>query len=113
MVGGGLSARRPLLPCTCSYISKLREGCGRVSPVFLCLPLFPRHHHHTTRYTGFVRGMNMDFGVSKAFGLPIELMEIPKTPDAFRQEVDDILGQGFSPQGKHCLGMQSHFAGKA
>eukprot|EP00729_Bicosta_minor_P009844 gene9844-15547_t len=37
-------------------------------------------------YTGYVQGMNMDFGVSKAFGLPIELMEIPKTPDAFREE---------------------------
>lgn len=30
--------------------------------------------------------LQMDFGVSKAFGLPIELMEIPKTPDAFREE---------------------------
>jgi hypothetical protein len=57
--------------------------------------------------------MNMDFGVSKAFGLPIELMEIPKTPDAFHRDLEDLLGQGFGPQGKHKLGMQSHYAGKA
>lgn len=64
-------------------------------------------------YTGYIRGMNMDFGVSKAFGLPIELMEIPKTPDAFHRDLEDLLGQGFGPQGKHKLGMQSHYAGKA
>jgi len=64
-------------------------------------------------YTGYVQGMNMDFGVSKAFGLPIELMEIPKTPDAFREEFDDMLGQGFGPNGKHKMGMQGLYAGKA
>lgn len=64
-------------------------------------------------YTGYFQGMNMDFGVSKAFGLPIELMEIPKTPDAFREELDDMLGQGFGPNGKHKMGMQGLYAGKA
>lgn len=64
-------------------------------------------------YTGYFQGMNMDFGVSKAFGLPIELMEIPKTPDAFREEFDDMLGQGFGPNGKHKMGMQGLYAGKA
>eukprot|EP00039_Didymoeca_costata_P025488 m.13552 g.13552 ORF g.13552 m.13552 type:complete len:190 (+) comp4878_c0_seq1:2912-3481(+) len=50
-------------------------------------------------YTGFYIGMNLEFGNSRAYGLPIELMEIPPTPDP--ADTNDR---------NHQLGHQSHYA---
>lgn len=52
-----------------------------------------------------------DVGTSKAFGLPIELMEIPATPDLHAPE-GSVLEEGYGPVGKHKLGAVSLFAGK-
>lgn len=63
-------------------------------------------------YTGYFVGMNCDYGVSKAFGLPMELMQIPKTPQGFHEEMQNGLQSGYGPGGKHRMGKVSLFAGK-
>merc|ERR1719446_1082051 len=55
-------------------------------------------------YTGYFVGMNCDYGVSKAFGLPMELMQIPKTPQGFHEEMQNGLQSGYGPGGKHRMG---------
>lgn len=62
-------------------------------------------------YTGFYQGMNCDYGVSKAFGLPMQVMQIPKTPPLAPEE-DLSIGAGYGPNGKHKLGATSLYAGK-
>jgi len=62
-------------------------------------------------YTGFFREMSQDIGCSKAFGLPIELMQIPATPD-INATSDSVLEEGYGPTGKHKLGATSLSAGR-